>query len=90
MTAKTKHTIAVSFWSFAIVLLTILTVMNYVKDGTLRGIDIFVIALGAYQLLRLFTWGVQEKEQHDDELHTHIKARSTSVTRPALRMRSTA
>lgn len=84
MSSKTKYIIAVCFWSLSILFLSITTLIEWIQESSIRGWTIFIIAMGLYFLLNLLTYGVREEKQVDDELDTHIKAKSARIIYPFL------
>lgn len=88
MSSKTKYIIGLTFWSAGILILSLTTIIYWNKYGTIEGWHIFVLSISLYNLLNMLTWGIREKEQVDDELDTHIKAKSSRVSYPFLMISS--
>lgn len=80
MNKKTKHVIALSFWSIATLTFVYIIARNFLHDGTVEGGHIFILCMCLYYVLTLSTWGVRDSAQVEDELVTHIKRRSSRAS----------
>ena len=88
MSSKTKYIIGLTFWSVGVLIVSLTTIIYWNKYGAIEGWYIFVLSISLYNLLNMLTWGIREKEQVDDELDTHIKAKSSRVSYPFLMISS--